>query len=339
MKYSKIPIEARISLVYLIFGGLWIFFSDQLLAAAIQDPVTLTNYQNYKGWGFVAVSSALIFFLLRQSLALQRRAELTLRESEEKLRELNTKLEKRVAERTDELNAALLKAQEADRLKSAFLATVSHELRTPLNSIIGFAGVLAQGLAGPLNDEQVKQLGMIRQSSQHLLNLINDVLDLSKIEAGQLEIQKTQFDLRRVVEDVLRLTAPSAQKKGLQVQCRFDPAIGLVSSDRRRVEQILFNLISNAIKFTAKGEVTLECYASPGWIRVSVRDTGCGIKQEDLTQLFRPFHQIETGLSRKHEGSGLGLSICKNLVHLLGGEIKAESEWGKGSVFTFSLPA
>ncbi len=274
-----------------------------------------------------------------RDITLQRRAQIALREREEQLRRLNAELEQRVTQRTVELNAALLKAQDADRLKSAFLATMSHELRTPLNSIIGFTGVLAQGLAGPLNPEQTKQLGMVRQSSQHLLHLINDILDLSKIEAGQLEVKRSVCDLHGIVEEVLKLNLPAAQKKGLTLQCSFESSVGAVFSDRRRVEQILLNLVSNAVKFTETGEVTIECSAAGDWVKISVRDTGIGIKPEDLEHLFLPFRQIETGLDRRHEGTGLGLSICKHLVNLLGGEISAQSEPGKGSVFAFTLPA
>jgi PAS domain S-box-containing protein len=254
------------------------------------------------------------------------------------LRRFNTELEVRVTERTEQLSDALLQAQEADRLKSAFLATMSHELRTPLNSIIGFTGVLLQGLAGPLNAEQEKQLGMTRDSARHLLALINDILDISKIEAGQLEVERAPFEMRVAIESAMRLIAPQAQKKGLALVASIAPNIGSVVGDRRRVEQILLNLLSNAIKFTERGEVQLECRVRNGSLETSVRDSGVGIRPEDMEKLFQPFHQLETGLNRRHEGTGLGLAICRNLAGLLGGEIRAESEWDKGSVFTFTLP-
>ncbi len=247
-------------------------------------------------------------------------------------------LEQKVAERTRDLHLALEKAQAADRLKSAFLAAMSHELRTPLNSIIGFTGVLLQGLAGPLNAEQSKQLGMIRDSAQHLLALINDVLDISKIEAGQLEVRRDPFDLRLAIENVLRMVTPLAQRKGLSLAAALPSGVGTIVSDRRRVEQILINLLNNAIKFTERGEVRLECETRPGRVTLRVRDTGIGIRPEDMPKLFRPFQQLETGLARHHEGTGLGLAICRHLAELLGGEVTAESEWGKGSVFTVHLP-
>jgi PAS domain S-box-containing protein len=258
--------------------------------------------------------------------------------AEERLRQLNEELEQRVALRTEELAAAMGKAQESDRLKSAFLATMSHELRTPLNSIIGFTGVILQGLAGPLNEEQTKQLKMTRASAHHLLALINDVLDISKIEAGQLEIVKRPFDMRQAIENVLRGVQPLLQKKDLQLRTLLGSSLGILNQDRRRVEQVLINLVNNAIKFTERGEVSVECQIKAGWLETCVRDTGIGIKPENIQKLFQPFQQIETGLARSHEGTGLGLSICKHLVVAMGGEITVESEWGVGSTFRFKLP-
>ncbi|RJQ53473.1 MAG: HAMP domain-containing protein [Desulfobacteraceae bacterium] len=266
-------------------------------------------------------------------------------------------LEKRVAERTAELEIAMEKAKEADQLKSAFLAAMSHELRTPLNSIIGFTGILLQGLVGALNEEQKKQLGMVKESAHHLLSLINDVLDISKIEAGQLDLFKEPFDLREAIVLAVKTLTPLAGKKGLSMEIDMPPEMGRITSDRRRVEQILINLINNAVKFTDKGKVSVhaeivdsdrasnrpeDCTGSTQKVKyaeVKVIDTGIGIKDEDIGRLFKAFQQIETGLARRFEGTGLGLSICKKLVGLLGGEIYAESAGsGKGSVFSFRLP-
>jgi signal transduction histidine kinase/uncharacterized protein YigA (DUF484 family) len=236
-------------------------------------------------------------------------------------------------------NARLYEAaQEADHLKSAFLASMSHELRTPLNSIIGFTGIILQGLAGPLNPEQEKQLNMVRDSSRHLLNLINDVLDISKIEAGQLETISEPFDMREALAKVARTMRPMVEKKGLDLVAKVSPAVNQITSDRRRVEQILINLINNAIKFTDQGEVHVESEISGNWLVTRVVDTGIGIKPEDLGKLFKAFRQIDTGTGRQHEGTGLGLSICKRLVEMLGGKVWVESEWGVGSTFTFTLP-
>ncbi|MGB8645125.1 MAG: PAS domain S-box protein [Anaerolineae bacterium] len=247
-------------------------------------------------------------------------------------------LEQRVAERTAELYVAMGRAQEADRLKSAFLATMSHELRTPLNSIIGFTGIILQGLAGPLNEEQAKQLGMVQSSARHLLALINDVLDISKIEAGQLEFKLESLNVRETIAHVIRTVKPLAEKKQLVLRAEIAPEVDRVTSDRRRIEQVLLNLLNNAIKFTDEGEVLVACSLDDRGLLTRVIDTGIGIQPRDLDKLFLPFRQVESGLTRRHEGTGLGLAICKRLVEMLGGRIWVESEWGVGSVFAFTLP-
>jgi PAS domain S-box-containing protein len=236
-----------------------------------------------------------------------------------------------------ELRQANVRLLDLDRLKSAFLATMSHELRTPLNTIIGFTGILQQELVGPLNDEQKKELGMVRDSSTHLLNLINDVLDISKIEAGQLTVATAPCDLRTAIQKVARNMHLLAQKKGLLLDVMIAPEVGTIFSDQRRVEQIILNLINNAIKFTEKGRILIECLPQNGEIITRVSDTGIGIKPGDMDQLFEPFYQIDTGMVRQYEGTGLGLSICKKILDLLGGRIWVESEWGKGSTFSFAL--
>ncbi len=263
--------------------------------------------------------------------------------AEQTIRELNANLEQRVIERTEELNAALIRAEAADRIKSAFLATMSHELRTPLNSIIGFTGIILQGLAGPLNAEQNKQLGMVRGSARHLLALINDVLDISKIEAGQLELKPERFNLQDSLQHVMSLVKPMADKKGLTLTQVIPDNVDYIDNDQRRIEQILINLLNNAIKFTDHGSVTLSVeYSSekptPKSMLFKVKDTGIGIKQTDIHQLFQAFYQVDTGLSRQHEGTGLGLAICQRLSTLMSGDISVASEWLKGSEFTFALP-
>jgi PAS domain S-box-containing protein len=260
------------------------------------------------------------------------------RRVEEELRVTQASLEQRVARRTADLAVAKERAEAADRTKSAFLATMSHELRTPLNSIIGFTGLLLQGLAGPLNPEQTKQLRMVKDSGQHLLALINDVLDISKIEAGQIEIACAPFDLHEAIQKVIQTVSPLADKKQLQLVSYVAPDVHQITSDRRRVEQILLNLLSNAVKFTERGEVRVDARVGDGQAVIRVADTGIGIKPEDLGQLFQPFRQIDSGLTRQYEGTGLGLAISKRLVTKLGGTMSVESRWGVGSTFQVALP-
>ncbi|MEO6601237.1 MAG: ATP-binding protein [Polyangiaceae bacterium] len=300
----------------------------------------------HKGWFDVRVQPVPEgIFVLSVDISERRRAEIA-------LRELNESLELKVQERTRDLDAAKERAQAADRVKSAFLATMSHELRTPLNSILGFTGIVLKGMAGPLNAEQSKQLGMVQGSARHLLDLINDVLDISKIEAGQLEIRRLPFDLRASVARVAASVQPLAEKKGLSVQVIEPDSTPRMVSDQRRVEQILLNLLHNAIKFTDRGGVTVTVtltydFGSSGStgstdpvhaVCLRVSDTGIGMRQEDLSSLFQPFRQIDSGLQRQHEGTGLGLAICRRLTSLLGGTIRVESTLGQGSSFTAVLP-
>lgn len=260
------------------------------------------------------------------------------RRADDELKRYRDHLADLVKERTAELAVAKEKAEESDRLKSAFLATMSHELRTPLNSIIGFSGVLMQGLAGPLNEEQKKQMGMVCGSAEHLLALINDVLDISRIEAQEVTLSAETFDLRASLANLVRSAAPLAGKKGLSLEHDLGPGVGEMTSDRRRVEQVILNLLGNAVKFTDHGSVTLSCDADGERATIRVADTGIGIRAEDLDKLFRPFRQVDAGTARHYEGTGLGLSISRRLVELLGGSIDVASEPGLGSTFTVVLP-
>lgn len=260
------------------------------------------------------------------------------KKAEEALKNYRLYLETEVKNRTAELEAAKERAESADRLKSAFLATMSHELRTPLNSIIGFSGILLQERAGQLNEEQKKQLGMVLTSGRHLLSLINDILDLSKIEAGQMTLNFETFNIREVIEEVIKLEKLAALDKGLSLDSEVAADIGPLISDKYRIHQVVLNLLNNAVKFTNEGSVKIKCYKENEFVKIEIIDTGIGIKEEDLNKLFSPFIQVESDLSKKHEGTGLGLSISRKLIDLLHGSIEVKSEFGVGSTFTVTLP-
>jgi PAS domain S-box-containing protein len=258
--------------------------------------------------------------------------------AEEALREAHNALERRVEERTAELSAANERLTELDRLKSQFLASMSHELRTPLNSIIGFTSLLRRGLSGPVNEEQVKQLGIVQSSASHLLGLIDDLLDVSRVEAGRADLLREPFNFVEVVNEVTRSLQPMADHKGLRVVVDVaQPAIPMLG-DRKRALQILLNLVTNALKFTEKGTVRVAAVSSENTLRVEVADTGIGIQAEHLGMLFEAFRQIDGSAQRVYEGTGLGLYLCRKLLTLMGGEIRVESEYGKGSRFLYSMP-
>lgn len=237
-----------------------------------------------------------------------------------------------------QLIVAKERAESADHMKSAFLAAMSHELRTPLNSIIGFVGIILQGIAGPVTDEQRKQLEMVKKSAKYLLTLINDIIDISKIEAGQLTVKCKAFDMPELIAEVAAEIEQAASKKGLGIVAEVAPEVDGINSDRKRVKQILINLIDNAIKFTETGSIVIQSKVEGAYVVTSVIDSGIGIKDEDKEKIFEAFLQLDTRLARTAEGTGLGLSICKRLVKLMGGDIKVDSKPGEGSIFTFRIP-
>ena len=243
-----------------------------------------------------------------------------------------------LAEKSTALEQANIHLQEMDRLKSVFLASMSHELRTPLNSIIGFTGILLMGMTGDLNDEQKKQLTIVKNSAEYLLSLISDILDISKIEAGKIELFPEEFYLDAVVKEVIEPLVPVARGKGLEFTIDIPEPISLFH-DERRVKEILTNLLSNAIKFTVRGSVTVSARVpEENKLEIKVTDTGIGIKKEEMGKLFQPFQQVGTELTKKYEGTGLGLYLTAKLAVLMGGSISATSEYEKGSEFTCILP-
>jgi PAS domain S-box-containing protein len=260
------------------------------------------------------------------------------RRAQADLRRAHDELEVRVDERTRELADANTRLLEVDRLKSEFLAIMSHELRTPLNSIIGFTGLILQEMVGPLNAEQKKQLNMVADSAQHLLNLISDILDISRIESGRARVDAERFNLGTVVLHVIDTLEPMLAKKKLSLDMAGVRDAPDVVSDRKKVTQVLINLIGNAIKFTNHGGVKVSVRLEGEFARISVRDTGIGIAPENIHLLFEPFRQVDSTMSRQYEGTGLGLYLCKKLIELLGGRIVVNSVYGEGSEFTFWLP-
>jgi signal transduction histidine kinase len=238
----------------------------------------------------------------------------------------------------DELRRLYGELETTSRHKSEFLANMSHELRTPLNAIIGFSQVLRERLFGDVNEKQEEYLDDILSSGNHLLSLINDVLDLSKVEAGQLELVIAPFSLREALERGATMVRDSAVKSGVELLLRIDPEVDLAQGDERRILQVTFNLLSNAVKFTPQGgHVDIESTQVGGEIRVSVRDTGPGIAPEDQERIFEEFQQTDVG-RKQQEGTGLGLALSRRLIDLHHGRLWVESTLGQGSTFSFTLP-
>ena len=269
----------------------------------------------------------LVYYLLRRDMAERKRTE-----------EATLKLNSQLTAMNEQLEVRNHEAERATQLKSKFLASMSHELRTPLNAIVGFSELLGEQTAGQLNDKQKRFVNHIKHGSNHLLQLINDILDLSKIEAGQLELRCEDFQVEDALPEVLSTIRPLAMAKNIHVQHKFG-AVRPVYADRVRFKQILYNLLSNAVKFTPMGgSIDIDCAESKNAVRVSVSDTGIGIRPEDQNLVFEEFRQVEGNTEAASEGTGLGLAITKRLVEQQGGKISLESELGKGSRFTFTLP-
>ena len=256
------------------------------------------------------------------------------------LEDANKTLEKKVHERTAELGSALMTAREASHAKSSFLAKMSHELRTPLNAIIGYSELLSEDS----NDDSVKDdLNKILSAARHLLGLINDVLDLSKIEAGKMDLYIEPLDLWTVVQEIAGIVAPLCEKRNNALVVDCSDAIGVVHADATKLRQILLNLLSNASKFTEGGRVTMTVTRGPlageDWIQIDVSDTGIGMTGEQMSRLFQAFTQADASTASKYGGTGLGLAICRQFARIMGGEVSVASETGKGSTFTLRMPA
>lgn len=232
-----------------------------------------------------------------------------------------------------------IELENANQAKDRFLATMSHELRTPLNAIIGFTGTLLMKLPGPLTKDQEKQLRTVQSSGKHLLALINDLLDLAKIEAGKVDLHLEPTSCQGVLEEVVTTLRPQAEKKGLSLTTTLPSSDMVLDTDRRALSQIVLNLTNNAIKFTEQGSVHLKLYREQanGQVIISVEDTGIGILAENQAKLFEAFSQVDPTSRRRYEGTGLGLHLSQRLALLLGGRITFDSQYGKGSTFRLLL--
>jgi signal transduction histidine kinase len=248
-----------------------------------------------------------------------------------------------IQRRDEALIIARDKAEEVSRTKSAFLANMSHELRTPLNAVIGYSEMLQEELSERGQRELVPDLVKIHSAGKHLLGLINDILDLSKIEAGKMTIHAEAFEVPTLVEDVASTIQPLIEKNGNVLTVETGPGLGEMHSDVQRLRQVLLNLLSNASKFTSKGTVALgirrEVVDGAEWMVFSVRDSGIGMTPEQVGKLFRPFTQADSSTTRKYGGTGLGLAISRAFCHMMGGDVTVESQYGQGSTFTVRLPA
>ena len=261
------------------------------------------------------------------------------------LRLLNEGLEDRIRSATEELeerNRELEwqrgELERAYRLKSEFLASMSHELRTPINALLGYTSLMRDRIYGQVSERQEDALARMYAASQHLLELVNDVLDLAKIEAGKMPVHLEQVNLHEVLEELSQTVEPMVRQKRLEYRAEADPSLPALETDRTKVKQILLNLLSNAVKFTHHGEVRLQARATPDGVEVEVQDTGIGIAAESLAHIFEDFRQVDQSSTREYGGTGLGLSITKKLLRLLGGTIRVESCPGVGSTFTVWLP-
>ena len=313
------------------------------MAAAHFDPasICLAAPSGIDGGRLASIVASATFIILFTALALLT-YDLYLAEQQaflaHELKHRNAELERLVDERTDELRRTRDEALEANKAKSAFLANMSHELRTPLNAIIGYSEMIQEEMEDAGTPNLLPELEKIRVAGRHLLSLINDILDISKIEAGRMDLYLEEFDLGREIDSVVSTVAPLMNKNGnrLEVDCGVD--MGSVYADLTKVRQVLFNLLSNAAKFTHGGTIRLAVAAAGGQVCMSVADSGIGMTPEQVERLFQSFTQADSSTTRRFGGTGLGLAISRHFCHMMGGDIRVASEPGKGSIFSVMLP-
>jgi signal transduction histidine kinase len=268
----------------------------------------------------------------------RKRVEEELRKHREHLEELVKERTSELEQRSQELADINVSLEEMSRHKSQFLANMSHELRTPLNSIIGYTKLMLDGLEGDINEEQQKDLHTVYTNSKHLLELINGLLDLSRIEAGKIVLSYEVFTISDLLSEVIPTIEQLAREKGLNLTYSVAPDIDRLYADKAKTKQVLINILGNAIKFTNEGSIKLNVAEIDSDFIFSVTDTGMGIKKEDLEAIFDSFKQVGPAQIAGYEGTGLGLAISKQFIEMQGGRIWAESELGKGTTFTFTLP-
>jgi len=275
---------------------------------------------------------------LRTSPSASKQAEEELKRHREHLEELVEERTKHLEEKSQELSEINVLLGEASRHKSEFLANMSHELRTPLNPIIGYTKLILDGVEGEIKEEQRKDLEIVHSNSQHLLQLINNLLDISKIEAGRIELQWREFSVSDLLAEAVLPMQRLAEEKGLTLAYDVGAGIDKLNGDKGRVRQVLLNILGNAVKFTGEGGIDLRVSENDTDFIFSVTDTGIGIGEDDLETIFDIFKQVGPAQIAGYEGTGLGLAISKQFVEMHGGMIRAKSEPGKGSTFTFTLP-
>lgn len=333
MRGEPLSDALRIALIYLVVGFLYIYISDRVVGQ-LSDPEVITSVQTYKGSVFVTLSSILILYLVWRSHRENQR--------------FRNELEEKIQERTERLEEAKAMAEAANRAKSEFLANMSHELRTPLNAIIGFSEALSEGLYGPLNEKQKEYLKDIERSGIRLLNTINDIIDVSRIEAGAVTLENAEFSLKELLFSSEAIFREKAKMHNIEMTYSVEEGLDIIKGDQRKLKQILVNLISNSIKFTPDGgkvnviaKRAVNKYGDKvdaDYIEISVEDTGIGIDEKDVPKLFQAFQQLESPYQKRYEGTGLGLFLIKRLIEMMGGKIWVQSEKGRGSKFTFVIP-
>ena len=338
---DKLPEELRVSDFYppqayrhyvevelpaVLQDGIWVGESELRTGTGAVVPMSVVRLAHLDAAGNVQYISSVL-----RDVGDIKRNELALRVA-------NETLEQRVEARTAELAQANEQLKALDRLKSMFIASMSHELRTPLNSIIGFTGVVLAGMAGELTARQQDQLQRVYGSAKHLLALITDVIDISKIEAGFIDVFEERIEVRALIDEAVQSVLPAAREKQLDISVSVPPGI-MVQADRRRLLQCLLNFMSNAVKYTVEGKITVEAGVRGSWLDISVEDTGIGMDESGLARLFQPFERIDSHLRVKTPGTGLGLYLTRKIAtELLSGSVEVRSTPGVGSRFTVHVP-